>query len=47
MFLFISYNMMSLIMKFVTTTAAPFTITSHNNAKAIAKITTDGGDDDA
>jgi hypothetical protein len=47
MFPFISYNMMSHTTKFVTITAVPFTITSQHNAEAMARSTTDGGDDDA
>lgn len=38
---------MSHTTKFVTITAAPYTITSQYTAKAMARITTDGGDDDA
>ena len=47
MFPFISYSMISHTKKFVTITAAPFTITSQNNAEAMARITTDDGDNDA
>jgi hypothetical protein len=42
MFLFISFNM-SHTTKFVTITAAPFTITSQHNAEAMASSTADGG----